>query len=324
MKIPVFRAVRRPALTSGQIPGVNGNEGGRAALAVARRLGYIDFMTVQDAESERRFERRLMWRTMAIVAASGLVFTIVDVLSAQTEYERAGQAYHPVAIWVYDPTSVVIIVALAPLVMAFANRFRFADTPLPLWLAGHAVGALVFSAVHIALMVWLRKLVFFLFFDAPYIFTDNLPRDFVYELRKDILSYALMVLILFLLRTFAEQKRELAAARADARESQLITLKCGGRTMRFAADSFRFARSAGNYVEVHAGNATHFARATLAGLEELLRDAGLPVARVHRSYLVNRDAIETSAPSGSGDLVLTLAGGETVPCSRRYRDAIRA
>ncbi|QLC23627.1 LytTR family transcriptional regulator [Parasphingopyxis algicola] len=311
-------------MTNGPAAGVSGNEWGQAALAGRRGLGYIAGMTEQDAQAERRFERRLMWQTMALVALSGILFTIIDVLSAQTEFERAGQPYHPVAIWIYDPTSVLVIVALAPLVMAFANRFRFADTPLPLWLAGHAGAALLFSTVHIALMVWLRKLVFFLFFDRPYIFTDNLPRDFVYELRKDILSYAFIVLVLFLLRTFAEQRRELAAARRDARETRLIALKCGGRTMRFAADSFRYAQSAGNYVEVHAGNATHFARATLAGLEALLHDAGLSVARVHRSYLVNRDAIETSAPSGSGDLVLTLAGGETVPCSRRYRDAIDA
>lgn len=265
-----------------------------------------------------------MGRTMAIVAMFGAIFTIVDVLSRQTELERAGQDYNPVAIWIYDPTSIVVIVALAPLVMMLANRCRFAETPLPLWLAIHAAGFLLFSTVHILLMVWLRKLVFFLFFDVPYVFTNNLPRDFVYEMRKDVLSYALIVLVFFLLRTYSEQRRELEAARADARESQLITLKCGGRTMRFAADSFSHAEAAGNYVEVHTTGATHFARTTLAGLEELLRDAGLPVARVHRSWLVNRDRIETSAPSGSGDMVLTLAGGATLPCSRRYRNAIEA
>lgn len=279
-------------------------------------------MAAQNAESERRFERRLMWQTAAIVTAAGIIFSIIDVLSAQTEYERAGENYHPIAIWVYDPTSVLVIVALAPFVMLFANRFRFSETALPLWLAGHTAAAFAFSALHILLMVWLRKLVFFLFFDRPYIFTDNLARDFVYELRKDLLSYAFIVLTLFLLRSFAEQKRELAEVRRDARETQLITLKCGGQTMRFTANSFRYARAAGNYVEVQAGDTTHFARATLAGLEELLRDAGVSVARIHRSYLVNCDTIQSSKPSGSGDLVLTLASGETLPCSRRYRSAI--
>ncbi|MEM8696464.1 MAG: LytTR family DNA-binding domain-containing protein [Pseudomonadota bacterium] len=280
-------------------------------------------MATQNAESERRFERRQMVRTMAIVAVAGMIFTMVDVLSTRTEFERAGRDYDPIAIWIYDPTSIFVIVALAPLVMAYANRFRFAETPLPLWLAMHAIGFLLFSTVHVLLMVWLRKLIFFLFFNVPYIFTDNLPRDFVYEMRKDVLSYALIVLVFFLLRTYSEQKRELEAARADARESRLITLKCGGRTMRFAAESFSHAEAAGNYVEVHTTGATHFARTTLAGLEALLRDAGLPVARVHRSWLVNRDRIETSAPSGNGDIVLTLAGGDTLPCSRRYRDAIQ-
>ncbi|WP_442625434.1 LytTR family DNA-binding domain-containing protein [Parasphingopyxis sp.] len=311
-------------MTSGGRAGASGTPWGRAALAVLHASGYIPVMAAQSAESELRFERRLMLQTMGIIAIFGAIFTIVDVLSRQTELERVGQDYHPVAIWIYDPTSVLIIVALAPLVMRYANRFRFADTPLPLWLAVHAAGFLLFSTVHIFLMVWLRKLIFFLFFDVPYIFTNNLPRDFIYEMRKDVLSYAMIVLIFFLLRTYSEQRRELEAARADARDSRLITLKCGGRTMRFAAESFSHAEAAGNYVEVHTTGATHFARTTLAGLEALLRDAGLPVARVHRSYLVNRDRIETSAPSGNGDMVLTLAGGDTLPCSRRYRAAIEA
>lgn len=311
-------------MTSGAGAGVSGTPWGRAALAVLRATGYIPVMAAENAESELRFERRLMLQTMAIVAVAGIIFTIVDVLSRQTELERAGQDYHPVAIWIYDPTSVLVIVALTPPVMMLANRFRFAETPLPLWLAVHMTGFILFSAVHVFAMVWLRKLIFFLFFDVPYIFTNNLPRDFVYEMRKDVLSYAMIVLIFFLLRTYSEQRRELEAARADARDSRLITLKCGGRTMRFAAESFSHAEAAGNYVEVHTTGATHFARTTLAGLEALLRDAGLPVARVHRSYLVNRDRIETSAPSGNGDMVLTLAGGDTLPCSRRYREAIEA
>ena len=66
------------------------------------------------------------------------------------------------------------------------------------------------------------------------------------------------------------------------------------------------------------------ARLTLAELERQLRDAGVDVVRVHRSWLVNRASIAEIAPTGEGDVTITLRDGDTAPGSRRYREPLAA
>jgi DNA-binding LytR/AlgR family response regulator len=45
--------------------------------------------------------------------------------------------------------------------------------------------------------------------------------------------------------------------------------------------------------------------------------------RVHRSYIVNLDFLEQIEPLDTGDARLLLKDGSRVPCSRRYRSALR-
>ncbi|WP_299328604.1 LytTR family DNA-binding domain-containing protein [Parasphingopyxis sp.] len=279
-------------------------------------------MVLSAAETEGRFERRIMLYAMIAIALVGIAIAAVNALSDIADMRRTGLLVEPAQQWLTELTSVAAIVALAPFIVLLTGAWRLPDRGLPLWIAGHLAAAAIFSTLHIALMTGLRLALFPPILDRAYLPSESLAALFVYEFRKDLLTYAVIAASMTMFRMLMEQQRELEAARRDARESQLITLKCGGRTMRFDAAAFRHAKSAGNYVEVAAGDQTHFARATLAGVEGLLRDAGIDVARVHRSWLVNRDKIVESAPSGSGDLVLTLKGGETVPCSRRYRAAI--
>jgi DNA-binding LytR/AlgR family response regulator len=45
--------------------------------------------------------------------------------------------------------------------------------------------------------------------------------------------------------------------------------------------------------------------------------------RVHRSYIVNLEHLARIEPLESGDAKLQLKDGTLVPCSRRYRSALR-
>lgn len=46
--------------------------------------------------------------------------------------------------------------------------------------------------------------------------------------------------------------------------------------------------------------------------------------RVHRSYIVNLDFLDQIEPLDTGDARLRLKTGSRIPCSRRYRNALRA
>lgn len=59
----------------------------------------------------------------------------------------------------------------------------------------------------------------------------------------------------------------------------------------------------------------------MAGIEMRLDPARF--GRVHRSYFVNLDCLAAIEPLETGDARLQLRDGASIPCSRRYRAALR-
>jgi len=117
---------------------------------------------------------------------------------------------------------------------------------------------------------------------------------------------------------------EATAACRDARETQRLTLKCGGRVMHLEATNFLAAKAAGNYVEIDFQTGSHLARITLGELQNQLLEARVDAIRCHRSWLVNQDQIREIRPTGEGDVEITLDSGQQIPGSRRYRDQLRS
>ena len=249
-------------------------------------------------------------------------FLIVDILSNITERDRFDHHFTTGEIAIYEITSVAVLLALFALVARVVSLATPGQHEWRIVVPVHIAAAVALSVVHVASMVALRKAAFAIVYGKPYIFTNNLMRDFVYEFRKDALVYLLFVFFITFGRQLMQQRRELAAAREDARTSQRITLKCGGRSIFVDADAVRYAKSAANYVEVNAGTATHLARSTLTAIEQQLSDAGARVARIHRSYVVNTAHVAAVKPTGEGDVKVEMSNGDVVPGSRRYRDRL--
>ncbi len=72
-----------------------------------------------------------------------------------------------------------------------------------------------------------------------------------------------------------------------------------------------------NYVEVHAGTACHLIRDTLNHLESRLNPEKF--ARIHRSEIVNIDAIQELNSWSHGDYLVLLKDGTRLRLSRRYQ-----
>ena len=63
-------------------------------------------------------------------------------------------------------------------------------------------------------------------------------------------------------------------------------------------------------------------RSTMAGIESQLDPSEF--LRVHRSHIIRADRIASIEPMDGGDARIHLKGEGSIPCSRRYRDALRA
>lgn len=77
----------------------------------------------------------------------------------------------------------------------------------------------------------------------------------------------------------------------------------------------------GDYVEVYADARSHLITTTLNALERVL--ARPPFVRVHRSHLINIDAVVRSLPLSGGRMALDLSDGARIPVSRGRTDVVR-
>ncbi|MGB3627438.1 MAG: LytTR family DNA-binding domain-containing protein [Henriciella sp.] len=268
-----------------------------------------------EVEADRRADRRTYVWFAAFLFANFLVLSLSD----QQDIQRAGAAYPQMA-WLSQGTSHLVVFVMTPFITFLLSRF-----PLSAWrrtLPVHLAGILVWSLIHILAMVTLRKLLSPVFIGVPYDFGLADPSTWLYEFRKDILTYALIAAIFSINRLAEQRGLEAAAARREASERHRLTLKSGGRTYFVDADEVVRARAASNYVEVVTPGRTYLARTTLSELEKLLEAADGRHIRVHRSHIVHRDHIRTISPTGDGNVTIELDTGETVPGSRGFRDRL--
>ena len=114
---------------------------------------------------------------------------------------------------------------------------------------------------------------------------------------------------------------ERQAGPAPARYLTRIAVKTAGRAYFVRAEEIDWIEAADNYARLHAGGTSHLVRETLRTLEVKL-DPQL-FLRVHRSAIVNVDAIRELQPWFHGDHVLILRSGARLTCSRRYDERLR-
>src|SRR6266702_73035 len=102
--------------------------------------------------------------------------------------------------FLWELSSIVVIVALIPLIVRFENAVRVDSRPRMRALLAHIGGGIAFSIIHTAGMVLIRKLVYALAGDS-YEF-GNILVEWIYELQKDLLTYFVILLVTFAIREF--------------------------------------------------------------------------------------------------------------------------
>jgi hypothetical protein len=260
------------------------------------------------------------WGIYAIIAAVVLAFALVNAFSAAHDAVRRGGSYDLSRPLLWDMTSAVVIVALAPLINFGVRRMgRESGWPTRLcWVAGTI---LVFSALHIAGMVALRKLTMATI-GGSYSFGFSIS-ELIYEFRKDAVT-CFMIGTAFWLAinrrdAFAENAAEIISPTANS--PQVLWLRDGSARIRIEPREIVAVSSAGNYVEYSlTGGRSHLVRGTLAAEEARL--TSFNIVRVHRTRLINLSRVTAVKAGPNGDFELTLDTGQTISGSRRYRGAV--
>lgn len=230
--------------------------------------------------------------------------------------------------WSWEWSSALVFLALIPAVVALERR---CPLRIDTWRSSgalHLLASIPFSLIHVLGMIALRKLAYGLAGETY----DFGPwwLNFGYEYLKDVRTYLSIVVTLGLYRLWVMrlqgEARMLAApdegppVEPIERPERFLVRKLG-KEFLVNASEIEWLQASGNYVNLRVRGRDYPLRSTMAAIEERL-DASRFV-RVHRSYAVNLDYLAEIEPLESGDARLHLRDGARIPCSRRYRSALR-
>ena len=290
------------------------------------------------AEPDRDLLARYQpWRRIAEPGFWAVVLTIQAVFNTVVTWIDLGESGTPLPLWqpaVWELTSALVIAVLIPAVFAFERRFPLRWDTLARHIPLHLGATVVFCVLHLAGMVALRKGTYAL------LGHDYQGRGwavaFGYEYLKDVRTYVLLLVAvwsyrLLLLRLQGEARvldaqeppagepPPAAASAPPARPERFLVRKLRKEFLIAAAD-IEWLQAQGNYVGLHVAGHDYLLRSTLADFLQQLDPARF--VRVHRSYAVNLDRIAEIEPLDTGDARLKMKDGSSVPCSRRYKEAL--
>ncbi|WP_170182091.1 LytTR family DNA-binding domain-containing protein [Phreatobacter stygius] len=274
------------------------------------------------------------WKIYVVLAVVLVAVAVVNAVSVVDDAARfAGRTLPLPLILLWELSSVLVVFALAPMIRWGALQVRGGGiAEVARAVVVNAGLVVLFSALHVAGMVLLRKLGHAAFGAGPYVFDLSLAK-LVYELRKDALTYLLIGSVFWLNKGWADRPQD-DAAQADAVQAsgaaetgvasattvatpQAFWLRDGSASIKIDPAMIVWVQSAGNYVEYClVDGQRHLIRATLRAEEQRLQPFG--IIRVHRTRLVNPARIERIEMRPSGDAELKLETGETIAGSRRY------
>jgi len=102
--------------------------------------------------------------------------------------------------------------------------------------------------------------------------------------------------------------------------TRLLVRTAKGAAKLLRLEDVTWIQAEENYVRLHVGDDSYLVRGTLSALEDRL-DADRFV-RVHRSHIVNLEAIRELQPWSHGDWRIILHDGRELMLSRRFRDRL--
>jgi hypothetical protein len=277
-----------------------------------------DSVTGGDATgSDSAIVRVRLRRGYGVAALVLVLIAAINALTVAHDAAEVGRALDWWTPWLWELSSTVYWVAMLPVFGWLATTLRPPRLRWPAAIAAHAVMTLPVSVAHVATLYTLRSLVYRLLGRAYDYGFD--PPHLLYEYRKDVLAYAVLVGGAGVIGHWA---RAVPQTLLPPAPPPRITVRDGTRTWLLAPNEIDWAQAAGNYVELYANGTTILHRATLASIEAELAAHGF--SRIHRSRLVRIAAVRTVETTRTGDFDVVLADGTRLAGSRRFRGGLSA
>lgn len=246
------------------------------------------------------------------------------IMEGQRNYDELPfQMWEP---FVWEYTSAISTLILFPCIVFLLKKYPFNWQSITPSLAQYFLASIVFSVCHVAIMVGIREVVYWLM-DMTYDFGDFWFEMF-YEYRKDVWSFLMFIFAIKSYGFIISRLQGEASPISEGEESSLpvnvdrLLIKKLGKEFIIKVEDVQWLESAGNYVNLHINERIYPLRFTLGKLSEELAAKGF--CRIHRSHAVRLDAIESITPLSSGDSEVKLITGKVLNLSRRYKENFKS
>ena len=250
--------------------------------------------------------------TIGLIKAHIRSVTVIDDLSRN----QVDFIYWEPYVWEYSSTLVMLF-------LVFVVAYWVRKNPLftRRWmthLLWHIIGSIVYSLLHVVLMVLIRKVIYYLVNDH-YDFGDW-ATEWWYEYRKDLVTYFTLLLLIELYFYLKLSFKTQSEIHQEAQQEKL-KIKTPNGVFLLAPDEIITVESGGNYVYIHDihGNVL-LHRKTMTEMEKQL--SRVDFLRIHRSYIVNLKSIKGLKDQGKDPCTLVLNDGKEIPVSRKYRKQV--
>lgn len=284
-----------------------------------------------------RFDQRPALYSYLLLALYFFINAAINASSVWMEHSRDGsnslQLWEPI-VWEYS--SAISTLLLFPLLFWWFNRYPLQLCAIRRQLLAHLLGSLLFSLLHVGLMVALRELIYN-WQGGNYNF-GPLVREFFYEYRKDAWGYLSFLigyqLVLFVYSRIKGEAHQLDSAEGSVEDGaddsaelkpvkapEHFLVKKLDKEFLIRTDDIEWLEASGNYVNLHSKGRIYPLRATLSTTLAQLSSKGF--SRIHRSLAVNHHAIDSISYDSSGDGDILLKSGQQLALSRRYKEAFR-
>ncbi len=261
------------------------------------------------------------WRHRALEGGFWILAIVIlwtlDTLTKMQVRQRTGIGRSDFGLITEQATSAAGVLVMVLFVAWWLNHFPIRKARPASTVLGHVVGSVIFSLGHYTLMIWFRKIVYFLN-DLHYGSPLSLFSNLLFEYQKDVKIYLGILIVITIYRNYLGGERRLQLRPQAARK---ILVQTGSGESILSYEQIDYLESARNYIVVHAGGREFLVRETMSALLDKLV-AGRFV-RSHRSFAVNLDKIAEIVTTDSGHMV-KLADGAEVPLSRNYRDGFKS
>lgn len=117
-------------------------------------------------------------------------------------------------------------------------------------------------------------------------------------------------------------ERLLAQLTVRQASNQRILVRNDDRIFFLKASDIEWVEAEEKYVLLHTRSQRHIVRQSISSLEEQLAPAGF--VRIHRSHLLNLDALQEVVSLGRGDCVAVLRSGTRLHVGRNFKDHLLA